>query len=40
MAGAGTSTAALAIGGQSPPYTTATEEWSSSGNTTKTVDTD
>ena len=40
VTGAGTSTAGLAIGGQSPPYTNATEEWSGSSVTTKTIDTD
>jgi hypothetical protein len=40
LAGAGTSTNALAFGGEAPPVTAATEEWSSSSNTTKTVSTD
>ena len=34
------STSALAFGGAHPSVTTATEEWSSSSNTTKSVDTD
>ena len=34
------STAALAFGGAHPSVTTATEEWSSSSVTTKTIDTD
>ena len=40
--GRGTSTAGLATGGSNPPSTTlaATEEWSGSSNSTKTIDTD
>jgi len=37
LAGAGTSTAGLAMGGQSPPYTTATEEWSGTSTTSKVL---
>ena len=39
LCGAGaTSTAALAFGGDTPPTTTATEEWSSSSNVIKTLE--
>ena len=38
--GAGTSTNALGFGGNAPPTTGATEEWSSTSNTTKSIDTD
>ena len=34
------STAALAFGGAHPSVTAATEEWSSTSNTTKTIDQD
>ena len=34
------STAALAFGGAHPTVTTATEEWSSTSNSTKTISTD
>ena len=40
LAGSGVITSALASTGTTGSLTTATEEWSSSGNTTKTVDTD
>ena len=36
----GTLTAALAIGGDTPGVTAATEEWSSTSNTIKTISTD
>ena len=38
--GSGTTTAALAIGGKDPSNTGATEEWSGSSTTTKTISTD
>jgi hypothetical protein len=37
--GSGTQTSALASGGDIPPATAATEEWSSSSNTVKTITT-
>ena len=40
ISGAGTTTAGLAFAGQIPPHTAATESWSGSSNTTKTIGTD
>ena len=39
-AGVSDSTTALAFGGATPSSTAATEEWSGSSNTTKTISTD
>ena len=40
MGKAGSFTAGLAFGGETPPYSVATEEWSSTSNTDKTIRTD